>query len=209
MVESDPAWAQARRQLRSLNGLLDVWTGPEVPAELARQIADRAKRPSPTRLGRFLHWATGVAAAAAIILGLMLHFSSTVPQSRPDGTVANQFTEAGRDIFSRADGRGVPERSLVSTVRGGRRGAIVFMKMSPAEQQKLLARYERAAAASAQMRRRQARWLPAVLDSFTPEQCDQLRRMTPSQQARAFLTRRAELIRAGKLPAGHGSTPGD
>jgi len=190
LVESDPAWAQARRQMQSLSDVLDTWTGPEVPAELAHQIASQVRRPAVSRTERFLHWATGVAAAAAIILGLMLHFASPTPQARRHSVVSNQFVEAGRDVFSPAGG-GTGSAS---------REAIVFLKMSPEEQQKLLAQYERAAAASAKARRAQARWLGVVLASFTPEQRDQLRRMTPARQAKAFLTRRAELIRAGKLP---------
>jgi len=171
LVESDPAWAQARRQMQSLNDVLDTWVSPQVPVELAHQIASQARRPAVSRAGRFLHWATGVAAAAAITLGLMLHFAGPSPQARP--TAADKRAS---------------------------RNAIVFLKMSPEEQQKLLAQYERAAAASAKARRAQARWLRVVLGSFTPEQRDQLRRMTPAQQAKAFLTRRAELTRAGKGP---------
>ena len=197
LVESDPAWAQARRQMQSLNDVLDTWVSPQVPVELAHQIASQARRPAVSRAGRFLHWATGVAAAAAITLGLMLHFAGPSPQARPHTVIPDQFVEAGQDVFSRMDASA--SRRTAADKRASR-NAIVFLKMSPEEQQKLLAQYERAAAASAKARRAQARWLRVVLGSFTPEQRDQLRRMTPAQQAKAFLTRRAELTRAGKGP---------
>ena len=195
LVQSDPAWSRARREMQSLNTLLETWTVPPTPAELARQIASRARRPVPWRLGRFLHWATGVAAAAALVLALMLHFGPAGP-SRPGMGPVDQFTEAGRDVFPLGAGGRTQSARRADDDRGN---AIVFMQMSPAQQQRLLARYERAVASAAR-RDAQARWLRVVLESFTPEQCDQLRRMTPAQQARAFLIRRAELIRAGKLP---------
>ncbi|MFP3936939.1 MAG: anti-sigma factor family protein [Phycisphaerae bacterium] len=69
-VESDPAWADALAELRSLNARLDAWTPPEAPGDLSERIIQAApgeRRRKVLTLRRVLATTATVAAAAVII----------------------------------------------------------------------------------------------------------------------------------------------
>lgn len=80
-----------------------------------------------------------------------------------------------------------------------RRRAVIFLRLSPQQQVRLLRAHERALQ-KAKLQRRMS-WLRTVLESFTPEEHAKLLRMTPARRGEMFLRRRNELIHAGKLPA--------
>lgn len=75
-----------------------------------------------------------------------------------------------------------------------RRRALVFLRLTPEQQVRLLQAYERVNA-----KRRQRLWLKAVFDSFSPEERKSLLHMTPAQRGALFLKRRNALIQAGTL----------
>ncbi len=85
-----------------------------------------------------------------------------------------------------------------------RRTALAFEKANPAEQKRLLERYEqlsRMTPEKQQAYRERAKWLDVVVASFTPEERSQLKDMPAEQRAKTLLDRKAQLIREGKLKA--------
>lgn len=83
-----------------------------------------------------------------------------------------------------------------------RSNAYAFLKQSPEQQQKLLAQYDRMIKLTADQReeyRSRATWLKVVVASFTPEQRQALKTMTPKQRAQVLTERRDQLVREGKL----------
>ncbi|MEN6504395.1 MAG: DUF3106 domain-containing protein [Planctomycetaceae bacterium] len=83
-----------------------------------------------------------------------------------------------------------------------RRTALAFESANPAEQKRLLERYEQLSRMTPQKQqayRERARWLQVVVASFTAEQRAQMRDMPADQRAKMLLDRKAELIRDGKL----------
>jgi hypothetical protein len=79
-----------------------------------------------------------------------------------------------------------------------RRRAVIFLRLSPEQQVKLLQAHERALRA-AKLHQRQINWLKPVIESFTREERARLLRMTPAQRGKMFLQRRNELLQSGKL----------
>ncbi len=187
LVESDPAWAQACRELRSLNGTLNAWAAPALPDDLARRIARNAKRPVLSPWNKITRWATTTAAAAAIVLGLFMLVNKT-PTQRP------ALTQSGPTVLAQAGQGGSTTMPALSATNAR---PMAFLNMTATDQQELLAKYEKLAATNWQ---EQNRWIIPVVASFTPAQLEQLNKMAPNQQMKVFLTRRAELIRDGKLP---------
>jgi hypothetical protein len=83
-----------------------------------------------------------------------------------------------------------------------RRWAVAFLRKNPREQEKLLKHFSAFLSLTKTKRDayvERARWVKAVAASFTPEQREQLRKMTSMDRARALLERRDELVRQGKL----------
>jgi len=83
-----------------------------------------------------------------------------------------------------------------------RRAAVAFLRKNPEEQEKLLKHFSAFLSltkAKQDTYADRARWVKAVAASFTPEQRDQLRKMTSMDRARILLARRDELVRQGKL----------
>jgi len=84
-----------------------------------------------------------------------------------------------------------------------RNEALAFLKANPAQQQKLVAHYEKFTQISAQKRRKYretARWVKAVVATLSGAERQGLLEMPPMQRARFLQARRAELIAQGKLP---------
>jgi DNA-directed RNA polymerase subunit F len=77
-----------------------------------------------------------------------------------------------------------------------RQHALAFLKLDPDEQQRLIDSYAQAVAEDPSARaawQQRSHWLQEVLESFTPEQRDALRQMTPARRAETFIERRREL----------------
>lgn len=198
LVDKDPLWGQAHRKLQSLDEALNTWTTSNIPVGLCQQIIKQAKRPLLSPWNRMVRWATPIAAAAAIVVGITLHFNST-PPGKTNLAKPNRFVSDGRDAVARMGSPVSPTTRPTVSGKYLSRNAPSLLTMTPEDQQELLARYEHMVAASARWHE-QNRWLVAVIASFTPKQLEQLRSMTPSRRARIFLMRRNKLIRTGKLP---------
>ena len=85
-----------------------------------------------------------------------------------------------------------------------RQSFLAFLQKTPKQQDQLLKRYEKLFKMTAQRRadyRRRAKWLRVVVDSFSAEQRQELREMSPDDRAKELLARKARLIRDGKLEA--------
>ncbi|MCE5328507.1 MAG: DUF3106 domain-containing protein [Planctomycetaceae bacterium] len=85
-----------------------------------------------------------------------------------------------------------------------RRTALAFENANPAEQKRLLERYEQLSRLTPQKQqayRERAKWLEVVVASFTPQERAQLRDLPADQRAKMLLDRKAQLIREGKLKA--------
>ena len=83
-----------------------------------------------------------------------------------------------------------------------RQKALAFLQKSPAEQQELLKQYEKLIKMSAdkqQAYRTRAQWLQVVLDSFTPQERQELQKATAKERAQRILQRKEELIKQGML----------
>ena len=92
MLASDTAWAQAARELQSLDGLLGEYTVPAAPAELAGRIIAAARRERPAsqwtiRLVKYL--APAMAAAAALILYVAFYHPGETKPPAPNQVVNN------------------------------------------------------------------------------------------------------------------------
>lgn len=80
--------------------------------------------------------------------------------------------------------------------------ALAFLKANPAQQEKLVAHYEKLMELSARRRekyRRTAEWIQAVVATLSEEQRAELLQMSAERRARILRERRDELIRAGEL----------
>lgn len=99
--------------------------------------------------------------------------------------------------------------SLTPDERGRfRKSFMAFQGKSEAEQEQILSHYEKLFKMTAERReayRRRAKWLAIVVESFTPAERAELQVMTPDDRARKILTRKALLIKQGKL-APNGAT---
>ena len=80
--------------------------------------------------------------------------------------------------------------------------AVAFLDKDPKEQERLLQRYSDFLALNKTKREQykaRARWVRAVVATFTIEQRKQLEAMSSVERARAIIARRNELVRQGKL----------
>ncbi|MCD6303950.1 MAG: DUF3106 domain-containing protein [Planctomycetes bacterium] len=86
---------------------------------------------------------------------------------------------------------------------------LAFLQKDPKSQEKLLKNYNTFLSLTKEKQRayrRRAEWVRIVAASFTPEQREQLRRMSSLDRARAYIARRDLLIRQGKLKLSGGPT---
>ncbi len=77
-----------------------------------------------------------------------------------------------------------------------------YHRKDPKAQQEFLERYGTFLSLEKEKReayRLRARWVKAVVATFTPEQRDKLRKMSSMARAKALIARRDELVRQGKL----------
>jgi len=83
-----------------------------------------------------------------------------------------------------------------------RREVLTFLKKDPKDQDRLLRNYDNFLSLDRQKReayRHRAAWVKAVVETFTPAEREQLRKMPSMARARMLMTRRDELVRQGKL----------
>jgi hypothetical protein len=226
-------------QIRELDSLLDAWTVPPAPADLAGRIIRKAHAtPSRPAILRLVARLAPLAAAAVIIAAVVVYYyvgrPAEAPHSASDiAAVPEDFVLEGIDLFADAPANGDEtrlSRTVVERIRnhtGGslaealnrnrrrwrklspaqqklaRQEALAFLQLDPQQQKKILDEYARKAqavpAVTAEARLKQARWLRAVVESFTPAQVDQLRGMSPAQRAETFIRQRNQLIAEGKL----------
>jgi ElaB/YqjD/DUF883 family membrane-anchored ribosome-binding protein len=91
-----------------------------------------------------------------------------------------------------------------------RETAYAFLRENDDRQRDLLAHYEQVIKSSAERRdayQRRARWLRVVLASFSGDELQAMRQMTPTDRARKLLERRDQLVREGKLVIEPASQP--
>ena len=157
------------------------------------------------------------------------HSSSGRNTPRPASAVPDSFVQGGLELFTNMENRITPAgklnelnhlrgsqvtvrpasrskswRSLSSAQRThARRHAVIFLRMDTRQQKRILIEHDQVINTSQRMqeaRRRQIRWIHAVVQSFTPSERRLLSKMTPPKRAKEFLRRRDHLIRTGKLP---------
>ncbi len=83
-----------------------------------------------------------------------------------------------------------------------RRVAVAFLEENPKKQRELIEHYDRFIRMSAERKReyrQRERWLQVVVESFTPQQREELRNMSSEERARRLIARRDELVEQGKL----------
>ncbi len=79
---------------------------------------------------------------------------------------------------------------------------VSFLKKDAGDQERILKSYSAFLSLTKQKReayRRRARWVQAVVATFTPDEREELRRMSSVDRAKALITRRDKLVREGKL----------
>lgn len=100
MIASDAAWANAARELQSLDGLLGEYTVPAAPVELAGRIIAAAGReqPAPQWTIRLVKYMAPVAAVAAamILFVAFYHPATTNPQTA--NQVANNINKSQQEL---------------------------------------------------------------------------------------------------------------
>jgi ferric-dicitrate binding protein FerR (iron transport regulator) len=108
LVQTDPTWRSACDQLQGVADALDGLATPAAPAELTARIL-RAARPTPLVV-RFLRVAAPLAAAAAIVLGVMLWAPHT--DRTDDSRTAANLSPAEKKIAEVVDTtlKDVPEK---------------------------------------------------------------------------------------------------
>lgn len=83
-----------------------------------------------------------------------------------------------------------------------RRNVLAFLDKAAADQESLLRNYSALQSLPKDKQeayRRRAEWLKVVVASFSPQEREDLRQMTPTERARQLMARRDELIRQGTL----------
>jgi hypothetical protein len=89
--------------------------------------------------------------------------------------------------------------------------AVAYLDKDPKAQDKVLSDYSTFLSLNQKKReafRQRAEWVKAVAATFTPEQRDELQRMSSADRARVLVERRDELVRQGRLqvPTGEPAT---
>ena len=92
-----------------------------------------------------------------------------------------------------------------------RSSAVAFLEKDPKAQDKVLSDYSTYLSLNQKKReafRQRAEWVKAVVATFTPEERDELQKMSSADRARVLIERRDELVRQGrlKLPTGEPAT---
>ena len=228
-VQHDPAWAEANRQIERLDETLAGWSAPPVPDDLAEQICEAARKPSTEyRVLRLVRWLSPLAAAAAIVLAVtFLHHPAARQQEMHTAqAVPEEFVREGLEVFDGLESGLTPAVRMTRQLNGQapglyvivpgqppqrwddltddqkqqlRRRALAFLELTPQQQKQILADYEQAVNTAQVRDAWRARWLGAVVESFTPAERQALRAMQPGQRARLFIQRRNELIQQGQL----------
>jgi hypothetical protein len=101
LCEQDPAWSAAQAEMKALDGLLDLYRPPTCPAGLAERIAREVParvRPTRKTVLQFARWLVPLAAAAAVLVGVLLHehFSAESGPATP-GNGTRIATQNGTD----------------------------------------------------------------------------------------------------------------
>jgi len=231
LVETDPDWTEAHRQLQSLNRVLEVWDVPAPAEDLADRVLAHARYKPEHVVLRVGRWVLSAAAVALIAVGAWQFL--TKDYTRPvdphpnytRGTLAGVPETFVRDNASLLHNmpENIPAKGPVKIViapasgsanqpagkvlywnqltpqqqQAVRQRAVIFLRLTPQQQAKLLRAHERAMR-SAKLQQ-QMSWLKPVLESLTPQERTQLQTMSPAQRGEMFLERRNELIRSGKL----------
>lgn len=87
LVQTDPAWSAAYKDLKEFDAALGVYAPPPVPTGLAQRIVDNIVEPPKHRVTRIVRWLAPAAAAAALIV-LTLVLTNDRPMVEP--TVAQE-----------------------------------------------------------------------------------------------------------------------
>lgn len=85
-----------------------------------------------------------------------------------------------------------------------RKNFLAFHQKDPKRREEMLKKYEQLFKMSAQRReayRKRAEWLKIVISSFTKEQREELKKMTPTDRANKILEKKALLVKQGKIKA--------
>jgi hypothetical protein len=158
-----------------------------------------------------------VAVITPCLVACVVHAADNASPKPPKGSMAGQLM-----LKYRLAGK-LPAGSLEASVNHNRQEwdslspdqrdhyrqeALAFMDKSQEEQEALLKKYESLIKMDAQKQqayRERARWLKIVVDSFTPQERENLQKMSPDERAKILLDRKAHLISEGKLaPAAPG-----
>lgn len=190
--------------------------------------------PREHRILRLARWLAPAAAAAAVLLVLTVFHqphSQDPGQQLAGQALPEEFVREGIDVFGGLDNGLTPQVRLSRELNDQtprlfvlvpgeppqawddlseaqkqqlRRRALAFLKLTPRQQKQVLADYEQLANTAQRQDAWRARWLGAVVESFTPEERSRLKTLAPGERARLFIQRRNELIQNGTLqpPAG-------
>lgn len=114
-----------------------------------------------------------------------------------------QMSSGGMSLTSSLDHNRAEWNLLSPEQRERFRGmAVAFLDKDPKEQEQLLKRYNEFMALDQQKRaayKARAKWVRAVVATFTIQQRKQLEAMSSKDRARAIIARRDKLVREGKL----------
>lgn len=94
LLATDATWQQAHRHLVELNGALDAFAAPALPAGLADRIIAKAHETArPRTVIRLVRWLAPAAAAAAILVAVLVLQQHKGPQgTQADRQVAQTDT---------------------------------------------------------------------------------------------------------------------
>lgn len=132
-------------------------------------------------------------------------------RAAPRGSIARQLQVKAKllaaaqrtTLVAMLDHNRAEWESLSAEQREGfRRESRAFRAKDPKRQEEMIRRFDewiRLAGQRKQKYRLMYRWVKVVAASFTPEQREKIRRMSADQRARAYRTRRDELVEAGEL----------
>ncbi len=79
-----------------------------------------------------------------------------------------------------------------------------FVAQEPDAEEKIIEYHKRLLNMSLERQeayRQREKWLKVVVASFTPQERENLQKLTPDERAKILLARKAELMKAGKLPS--------
>lgn len=181
-IESDPAWQATTRELRAVDRALETLEAPAAPDDLAQRIlagirGRRSRRPA--RVYK-LYVPLVAAAAAALAVVLVLSRQEHAPQ---DPIVQNLNIDFL--LRSVANDPDVPAEKQ-DAFRA-------FYGKSAEEQRAMLQSDPRLKTLLPEV------WMRIVANSFTPQEREALRTMSPTERQRRMEQRKKELIERGRL----------